>query len=225
MEYRRSINPVSQSNSQPERVELSVSEPAGKKGTHSRIHSQLVMYLADEEPEKLRQIKPDPSGENRVEHINAALDALNRGVYHNDQQSLFNYRPAKPAEYVLDYLSGSRIGRIHSMNLLGMAKNIADAHNTPISPSHDLSRHSTALIEGLGERGIIKPGSTPPMTTNTMDFDDNYIVKTENMNTLYPEVVPEEDVAAGRQTMRNIIKSNRKPRPTVLNQDQLQLDL
>lgn len=224
MEYRRNVQPVSSSNPQPEQVSLSVSEPVGKTGKHTRIHSQLSMYLADEEPEALRQIKPDRSGKNRVEHINMALESLNRGVDTNGQQSLFHYRPSRPAHYVLDYLSGSRIGRIHSMNLLGMAKNIADAHNTPLRPSYDLSRHSVALIQGLGERGLIK-GNIPTNTTNSLDFDDKYDVKTENIPVIYPEVVSNEEVAAGRQTIRNAIKGARTPRPSVLNQDQLQLDL
>ena len=231
MEYRRNIE-RSKRSGQPTQVELAVFEDRpdvkrglGLPGRAVQIHSALSMIRESAEPEKLQEIKPDPSGKNRIEHINAALTVLNRGVHPGQQQQLFKYTPPQPATYTVHYLAGSRIGRIHSMNLMGIAKNIADEHGMPIRPDSNLSEHSMSLVKNLADRGVVRPSDVPETTNNALDFAENNIVSRDVIDEVYNESIPKEEVAAGRQTVRNILKSTRKPRPLTVSPDQLQLDL
>ena len=229
MEYRRNIE--RSRRGQPTQVELAVFEDRpdvkrglGRPGEAVQIHSALSMLREPAEPERLQEIKPDPSGENRVEHINAALTVLNRGVHPGQQQQLFKHTPPQPATYTVHYLAGSRIGRIHSMNLLGIAKNIADEQGIDIRPDSNLSGHSMSLVKNLADRGVVRPSDVPKTTENTLDFAENRIIGKDNYE-VYNESIPKEEIAAGRQTVRNILKSTRTPKTPLLNPDQLQLDL
>jgi len=231
MEYRRNIE-RSKRSGKPTQVELGVFEDRpdlktgwGTSGGAIQVHSALSMIREPAEPGKLQEIKPDPSGENRVEHINAALTVLNRGAHPGQQQQLFKHTPPQPATYTVHYLAGSRIGRIHSMNLIGIAKNIADEHNTPIRPDSNLSSHSMSLVKNLADRGVVSASDVPDTTNNTLDFAENRILGKDSIYEVYNESIPKEEVAAGRQTVRNILKSTRTAKPPLLNPDQLQLDL
>jgi hypothetical protein len=231
MEDRRNIE-RSKRSGQPTQVELGVFEDRpdlktgwGTSGGAVQVHSALSMIRESAEPEKLQEIKPDPSGENRVEHINAALTVLNRGVHPGQQQQLFKHTPPQPATYTVHYLAGSRIGRIHSMNLLGIAKNIADEQGIDIRPDSNLSGHSMSLVKNLADRGVVRPSDVPKTTENTLDFAENRIIGKDSIYEVYNESIPKEEIAAGRQTVRNILKSTRTPKTPPLNPDQLQLDL
>lgn len=197
----------------------------------SQIHSQLQMDYMPKRRHLQKEITParaDLSPSERTEHINESLKNLNRWVKPGTQQSLFTYLPELPEQYTLSYLGGSRIGRIHSMNLLGIAKNIADSRGVALKPSSDLSRHSLPLVSKLAEHNVISHSEVPTGTTNELDFDDNYFVSDSNLEQSYPIELDKDTISKGRETVRNVIKGSRPTRRASKpgdNPDQLQLDL
>lgn len=222
MDYRRKILRIARSEV-PRRVEFHASRKATPGWVQS--HSELAMSLQEEKPDRLTQITEAPPEVDRTTHINHRLSVMNHNRGFGDQQTLFHYSPGVPEHYEVHYLVGSRIGRIHSMNLLGMAKNVADQHGIPVRPSRDLSEHSLSLVKGMADRGIINSSDVPNARSNGLDFEDDRFEREDRIKKIYPEEVSSDEVAAGRETIRKLIKSTRKPRSREEPTEQLQLDL
>lgn len=222
MDYRRKILKSARSEV-PRRVEFHVSRKATPGWVQT--HSELGMSLNEEKPDRLLQIPTAPPEVDRTTHINHELSLINRNRGFGDQQTLFHYSLGVPTHYEVHYLVGSRIGRIHSMNLIGMAKNVADQHGIPVRPSRDLSEHSLSLVKGMADRGIINTSDVPNVRSNGLDFEDDRFAREDRIKEIYPEEVSANEVAAGRETIRKLIKSTRKPRSGEAPAEQLQLDL
>lgn len=170
---------------------------------------------------------------SRTEHFNYNNPELSR--YKNDEQlPLFETQHA-PGWAKVNYLSSSLRGRTHAMRLLALAQNDLDRSTNPgerisLEPSYDLSKHSLKLARNLQDRGIVsKDVPLPEHPTNSIDFwenespydDASYGIGFHDPNNFFEEwdKISQEEVAAGKQTMRVLL--NRHPRKApLLNTEQ-----
>jgi len=194
-----------------------------------QIHSQFEMEHMPARGSRQMEIFDSPPGatpEESTGRLNDQLERLNRKVPKGGQQVLFQHEPGIPEHYQVTYLAGSRIGRIHSMNLLGIAKHMADTQGLPLKPSDDLSEHSMGMLKHMADRGIVPHSEVSTKIGNALDFDDDYVLGEATLNNIYKEDVPKSTISAGREALKSVLKSSRPPRkPSTVHPDQLSFDL
>jgi len=218
----------------PDQIDMAVVEPTVPKDSVTptpavQIHSQISIEHMPARASRQMEISDSPAGatpEERTSRINDQLTRLNRGLPKDRQQVLFKHEPAVPEHYEVSYLAGSRIGRIHSMNLLGIAKHYADARGIPLKPSNDLSVHSMGMLSHMADRGIVSHSEVPPKVSNNLDFNDDYVISESTIDEIYPEDIPKVTLSAGRAALKSVLKESRPPRkPSTVHPDQLSLEL
>lgn len=200
-QYHKRIGP----GVKPVMVNLVASVP---NGTDNALRSHAVLLYNRDEKEKLQEIRPNIYGSDTNVYINRQLDALNRDVKSGEQQHLFKYTPPVSEHFSVESLSGTRSGRVHSMNLLGLAMNIANDYGVPLRPSRDLSKHSRPLVENLVKRGLVDSADLPTKKPNSITFiPENTKVNIEDTLYDHTQFSPEE-VSRGKQTLRNLLRSD-----------------
>jgi hypothetical protein len=143
------------------------------------------------------------------QHVNRQGDVFHEQV--GRQGRLFNYDPPLPGVHKVDTLVGTEGARAPNMVMLGIAENAARSEGTSLMPAEDLSKHSSRLIEHLKGTGAVPEGSSTRVT-NKIQFSPEYSLGPRSVEP--SRRVPEEQVQAGRQTVRQVLRGSqdRKPR-------------
>jgi hypothetical protein len=105
--------------------------------------------------------------------------------------------------------------------MLGMIQNEAWKRGIPegATPDTDLSEHSAKLVGGLKDRGIVPKTASTEVTnyvTHMSEPDPNYSYREEHG--INDWAVPHEELKAGHQTVRNMLRAARGPRPHLSEQ-------
>ena len=137
-------------------------------------------------------------------------------------ETLFTHIPAT----VSDAFTHSKM-RHHIPLLLAMAHR----DNPVLQPSDDLSIHSSPLAKRGIALGVVQPNVVNPNADvkNSITFDDQmYTMSGDtlkgNIKHVYTEV-PEEEVAASKKHLRDILRPPQKERKTVLKSPQFDQQL
>jgi hypothetical protein len=140
-----------------------------------------------------------------------------------EQQRLFKYTPPEPEHFLVQTLKGTRSGRVHSMHLLGIAKNIADDYGVPLRPSKDLSKHSLPIVKNLVKRGLVDSDELPSKPLNSLTFiPEGEIAGIETTLYDHTKLSPEE-VSRGKSTLRNLLRDSSQNKRTDHLSEQLKL--
>lgn len=137
-----------------------------------------------------------------------------RGSYDRQvgrQGRLFDYAPPVPGAHKVDYFGGTETAGAANAVMLGIAENAARSEGTTLLPSEDLSKHSSRLVKRLKGTGAVKADASTQVT-NSIQFEPGYDLGPRPRE--LSSRLPEEQVQAGRQTVRGLLKGSqpRKPR-------------
>lgn len=118
----------------------------------------------------------------------------------------------RPGSSTVDSLFGTKRGQAHVGTMLGIAaRDTAERFGRTLSTPDDLSPHSARLVKGLKGKGLVPEGADDAVT-NDYDFYD----EPEWTSLRGEDRIPDDEVAAGRSTMRSVLRAARprKPRET-----------
>ena len=105
--------------------------------------------------------------------------------------------------------SGTRQGRAHFGTMLGIAMNETQRdYGRNLTPSEDLSPHSSRVVRHAQQRGLVSPGESAEQT-NEMDFEPATVGIPYIEN--YKEI-PKAEVKAGKRTIRRTLKNRKRNR-------------
>lgn len=141
--------------------------------------------------------------------VTRAIQGRHGDVFHDQvgrQGRLFAYDPPQAGRHVVDVLTGTKENRAANVVMLGIAENAARSEGTTLKPSTDLSRHSSRLVGHLQRTGAVSESASTDIT-NKMQFAQPY---TSGKWAVAPSLqVPKQQVEAGRQTVRQVLKGAR----------------
>lgn len=134
------------------------------------------------------------------------------------QGKLFIHESSHPTSTV-EYMMSTKGGRVANMTQLGIAaRDTMQRHGRELRPSDDLSQHSSRLVEKLESRGIVK---NRKQLSNTLNFESKPFGvspdwgygangRTNALSQGQFELVPDADVQAGRQHVRDVFGGSKK---------------
>jgi hypothetical protein len=124
------------------------------------------------------------------------------------QGRLFEYRAPTAPSHNVSYLGGTEKHRAQNMVMLGIAENTARAAGTTLNPSDDLSKHSARLVGHLKGKGAVSEDASTRVT-NKIQFHHGYNIGA-NPFRYGTEQIPQHEVEAGRQTMRQVVRGDQR---------------
>lgn len=140
-------------------------------------------------------------GGHSGQNIHMAARDLDTGP----QPKLFGMH-TEPGRSELDLATGTKAGRAHFGNVVGMAANITQRDfGRSLETPNDLSPHSSKVVKHLQDRGLVSHGADTEVT-NEMTFDRQPI----GFNTTNFKPVDQAEIAAGKATIRRTLRGRKR---------------
>jgi len=183
-----------------------VGEPFMKDGEEVRPVAEIGLWRGEYE-----YGYTDPRGEEG--NYDPGTISHNRIAKPGDQLKLFDIQPSKITGAYADHRM-----RAHTPTVLGMAVNEAKKIGLGLTYSHDLSQHSSKLAKKGLELGVVVPNRANRGAVQRNDIAEDGLGSFEATYDSdwfqdYDEAKPEE-VKAGRDTIRGIVRQNIESRKT-----------
>ena len=160
-----------------------------------RAHARLMMrYTA-------------PHTETRYpKNYEYSQDWVDRTTLPGNQIPLFTHSES-PASNKVDFLSSTEAAKLSATTLLGIADYEAQLEGKPpVTPSHDLSKHSLRMVKKLEEKGVTSTHLDSP--TNSVGFMSIAGSFPHTLST--DEKISQNTVKAGRKRVRDTLRPPKK---------------
>lgn len=153
----------------------------------------------------------------------------NRYAFQDPQIPLFLHTPSEIRNEVT-FLAGTKGARVPSMTMLGIADtDVRRDTGVGLTPSDDLSQHSLKLTKKMIRRGATQASSSMPTDpTNHIPFwnteePSSHLAFIGSYAHGLSEGVPEEEVTAGKQKVRQIARNKKEKKKGTPEYTQLTL--
>ena len=114
----------------------------------------------------------------------------------------------EPGRSKVEYMGGTREGRVMTGTMLGIAQNdTMRERGRGLEPSEDLSEHSSKLVGNLRKKGVVAGEGTPEIT-NDLQFD-RFPEPLHGFGYSEQTRLPHAEVMAGRETARRILRGGK----------------
>lgn len=203
----------------PQRTKYSMSE--SHLGNSQKGISSYTLYSHSPRNRK----KTSPVGSVFVESYpgrgqTSPAEPMARG----EQGKLFEHSQVEKSRTELTGIFTAKSARHMVPTMLGVAQRRSVEHfGQGLSPSRDLSQHSSRLVSHLQDRGVVD-SSAPTAVTNFSTWlaepnSDGY----RDRGSMGYDWVPSEDMRQGSQTTRSILRAARPPKSSVMQGQQLHM--